>query len=99
MVKKSVTKTVSEQNHPYSMTITLNTRSLQNRDTVFAALKPEFAAIDSKRVKLLSKLNQNQIVFHLTAKDVTALRAAATSLIRLYLVADGVHQLTVKKNG
>jgi tRNA threonylcarbamoyladenosine modification (KEOPS) complex Pcc1 subunit len=68
------------------------------RDTLLAAFKPEFPAIDSKRVVLQVKLSRNQLVFHLAATDVTALRAAATSLMRLYVVADGVQQLMVKKN-
>lgn len=83
----------------YKLTITLHAKNPANRDVILAALKPEFASIDSKRVTLQVKSNRNQIVFHLAAKDVTALRAAATSLVRLYLVADGVHQFTVMKNG
>jgi tRNA threonylcarbamoyladenosine modification (KEOPS) complex Pcc1 subunit len=91
--------TSSVQTQLYKLTITLHAKNPENRDAVLAALKPEFASIDSKRVALQVKSNQNQIVFHLAAKDVTALRAAATSLVRLYLVADGVHQFTVMKNG
>ncbi len=89
----------SAQAQQYKLTITLHAKNPANRDVILAALKPEFASIDSKRVTLQVKSNQNQIVFHLAAKDVTALRAAATSLVRLYLVADGVHQFTVMKNG
>ncbi|MFX1301620.1 MAG: KEOPS complex subunit Pcc1 [Promethearchaeota archaeon] len=89
----------SAQTQQYTLTITLHTKNLANRDVILAALKPEFASIDSKRVALQVKSNQYQIVFHLAAKDVTALRAAATSLVRLYLVADGVHQFAVMKNG
>ncbi len=89
----------SIQAQQYKLTITLHAKNPTNRDVILAALKPEFASIDSKRVTLQVKSNQNQIVFHLAAKDVTALRAAATSLVRLYLVADGVHQFTVMKNG
>jgi tRNA threonylcarbamoyladenosine modification (KEOPS) complex Pcc1 subunit len=89
----------SAQTQQYKLTITLNEKNPEDLDAVLAALKPEFASIDSKRVALQVKSNQNQIVFHLAAKDVTALRAAATSLVRLYLVADGVHQFTVMKNG
>ncbi|MFW9983691.1 MAG: KEOPS complex subunit Pcc1 [Candidatus Odinarchaeota archaeon] len=89
----------SIQAQQYKLTITLHAKNPANRDVILAALKPEFASIDSKRVTLQVKSNQNQIVFHLAAKDVTALRAAATSLVRLYLVADGVHQFTVMKNG
>ncbi|MFX0078340.1 MAG: KEOPS complex subunit Pcc1 [Candidatus Hermodarchaeota archaeon] len=89
----------SAQTQPYKLTITLHVKNTANRDAVLTALKPEFASIDSKRVALQVKSNQNQIVFHLAAKDVIALRAAATSLVRLYLVADGVHQFTVMKNG
>ncbi len=84
---------------PFTLTITLDTESPRTLGTLLAALEPEFASIDSKRVRLLVNSNQNQIVFHLAATDVTALRAAATSLMRLYTVADGVHQFMVKKNG
>ena len=84
---------------PFTLTITLDTKSPQIHGTLLAALEPEFTSIDSKRVRLLVNSNQNQIVFHLAATDVTALRAAVTSLMRLYTVADGVHQFMVKKNG
>ena len=83
----------------YTLTITLHPETTAKRETIQSALEPEFASIDSKRVKFHSKPNQKSLVFHLTALDVTALRAAATTLMRLYVVADGVHQLTVKKNG
>jgi tRNA threonylcarbamoyladenosine modification (KEOPS) complex Pcc1 subunit len=95
----SSTESNPEPTRPYTLSIVLHTPTAENQDIVLAALKPEFASIDSKRVALQVNSNQNQIVFHLAAKDVTALRAAATSLLRLYLVADGVHQFTVKKNG
>ncbi len=84
---------------PHTLTITFNPESPQKQEAIWSALEPEFASIDSKRVKFHSKSNKNEIVFHLTAQDVTALRAAATTLMRLYVVADGVHQFTVKKNG
>jgi tRNA threonylcarbamoyladenosine modification (KEOPS) complex Pcc1 subunit len=84
---------------PYSITIRITIDSIQSRDTILAALQPEFASIDSKRLKLHNTSSQNDIVFHFAAKDVTALRAATTSLLRLYLVADGVRQFTVKNNG
>ncbi|MFX1565822.1 MAG: KEOPS complex subunit Pcc1 [Promethearchaeota archaeon] len=83
----------------YSLTIRIHPKTPQNRKVIWSALEPEFTSIDSKRVKFHNKSNKNEIVFHLTAQDVTALRAAATTLMRLYLVADGVHQFTVKKNG
>jgi tRNA threonylcarbamoyladenosine modification (KEOPS) complex Pcc1 subunit len=82
----------------FTLRITIFASDMHARDTLMAALEPEYPAINSKRVKLLVKLNQHNIVFHLAANDVTALRAAATSLIRLYSVADGVLQLMVKKN-
>ena len=85
--------------HSYKLTISFHPKSLQNQEVIWSALEPEFASIDSKRVKFHSKSNKKEIVFHLTAQDVTALRAAATTLTRLYLVADGVHQFMVKKNG
>lgn len=85
--------------HPYRLTIVIMIESTQAQETLLAALKPEFPAIDSKRVMLQVKPSRNQLVFHLATKDITALRAATTSLTRLYLVADGVYQLTVKKNG
>lgn len=84
---------------PYRLTIVIMVETTQAQKTLLAALKPEFPAIDSKRVMLQVKPSRNQLVFHLAAKDVTALRAATTSLTRLYLVADGVYQLMVKKNG
>jgi tRNA threonylcarbamoyladenosine modification (KEOPS) complex Pcc1 subunit len=84
---------------PFALTITINPKTSQNKTVIWSALEPELLSIDSKRVKLHSKSNKTEIVFHLTASDVNALRAAATSLMRLYLVADGVHQMMVKKNG
>jgi len=83
----------------YTLTITLHPENLHNKTVIWSALEPELSSIDSKRVKLHSKSTRIEIVFHLTASDVNALRAAATSLMRLYLVADGVNQLMVKKNG
>jgi tRNA threonylcarbamoyladenosine modification (KEOPS) complex Pcc1 subunit len=85
--------------HPYALTVTLHPKTPQNQAVIWSALEPEFASIDSKRVKFHSKSNTNEIVFHLTTQDVVALRAAATTLMRLYLVADGVYQSTVNKNG
>ncbi len=85
--------------HSYTLSITFHSESSKKQEAIWLALEPEFTSIDSKRVKFHSKSNKNKIVFHLTAKDVTALRAAATTLMRLYVVADGVHQFTVKKNG
>jgi tRNA threonylcarbamoyladenosine modification (KEOPS) complex Pcc1 subunit len=99
MVKPSKRSSDTKPVRPYTLTVTLHTESPRTRDTMLAVLKPEFASIDSKRVRLLVNSNQNHIVFHLAATDVTALRAAATSLMRLYTVADGVHQFMVKKNG
>ncbi|MFX1319058.1 MAG: KEOPS complex subunit Pcc1 [Promethearchaeota archaeon] len=83
----------------YTLTITLHLENVRNKAVIWSALEPELSSIDSKRVTLHNKSNTTEIVFHLTASDVNALRAAATSLMRLYLVADGVHQLMVKKNG
>ncbi|MHA2406554.1 MAG: KEOPS complex subunit Pcc1 [Candidatus Hermodarchaeia archaeon] len=85
--------------YSYNLTITLHPETTPKQEAIWSALKPEFASIDSKRVKFHSKSNRKSLVFHLTALDVTALRAAATTLMRLYVVADGVHQITVKKNG
>ncbi len=99
MVKSSTHAFKATTTHPFLLTITFHVKSVQKRDIIFKALQPEFPAIDSKRVRFHSKPSQNQIVFHLAAQDVTALRATATSLMRLYLVADGVHHLTVIKNG
>jgi len=84
---------------PHILTITFHPENPQNQEAIWSALQPEFASIDSKRVKVHNKSTKHTLVFHLTAQDVTALRAAATSLMRLYVVADGVHQFTVKKNG
>ncbi|MFX1540804.1 MAG: KEOPS complex subunit Pcc1 [Promethearchaeota archaeon] len=99
MVTPTAPSSDTKLHRPFTLTITLHTESPRTRDTLLAALEPEFASIDSKRVRLLVNSNQNQIVFHLAATDVTALRAAATSLVRLYTVADGVNQFMVKKNG
>ena len=84
---------------PYTLTMEFHLESGQKQDAIWAALKPEFPSIDSKRVKFHSKSDKNKIVFHLATQDVTALRAAATTLMRLYVVADGVHQFTVNENG
>ena len=97
MVKHNDTSSQSQPNHPFALTIVIRAPNRQMRDTLLAAFKPEFPAIDSKRVVLQVKRSRNQLVFHLAATDVTALRAAATSLMRLYVVADGVQQLMVKK--
>jgi tRNA threonylcarbamoyladenosine modification (KEOPS) complex Pcc1 subunit len=83
----------------YNLTITFYPETSAKQEAIWSALKPEFASIDSKRVKFHSTSKKKSLVFHLTALDVTALRAAATTLMRLYVVADGVHQITVKKNG
>jgi tRNA threonylcarbamoyladenosine modification (KEOPS) complex Pcc1 subunit len=87
------------KSYPHTLTITLHPKNTSKQQAIWSALEPEFASIDSKRVKFHSKSNIKSIVFHLTALDATALRAAATTLMRLYVVADGVHQITVKKNG
>lgn len=84
---------------PYTLTIIFHPQDCHKQKVIWSALEPEYVSIDSKRVEVHSKSNQNTIVFHLAAQDVTALRAAATTLTRLYVVADGVHQFTVKKNG
>ena len=84
---------------PFTLTIRISTDSVHSRNTILAALQPELVSIDSKRLKLHNTSNQNDIVFHFVAKDVTALRAATTSLMRLYLVAEEARQLTVKNNG
>lgn len=88
----------TDRKNPYTLTITIHSKTTEYQDTLLAAIEPEFASIDSKRVRFHIKSNQNQIVFHLAAKDVTALRASATSLMRLFMVVNGVHQFTVKKN-
>jgi tRNA threonylcarbamoyladenosine modification (KEOPS) complex Pcc1 subunit len=85
--------------YSHALTITFHPATTVKQQVIWSALHPEFASIDSKRVKFLSKSIKNAIVFHLTAQDATALRAAATTLMRLYVVAEGVHQFTVKKNG
>lgn len=98
MVDDSSDSMIQDEATKFTLRITIFVSDMHSRDTLMAALEPEFAAINSKRVKLLVKLSQQSIVFHLAANDVTALRAAATSIIRLYSVADGVLQLMVKKN-
>ncbi len=80
---------------PYWLTISLGVANARTRSAILAGLAPEVAAIDSKRVTLDIKPSRKQIEFHLAAHDVTALRAAATSLLRLYSVAEGVVQETV----
>ena len=96
MVKAESSK---KENTSYTITIRISADSVKSRDTILAALQPELASIDSKRLKLHSTPSQNDIVFHFVAKDVTALRAATTSLMRLYLVAEETRQFTVMKNG
>ena len=83
----------------FILSIRISTDSAASRDTILAALQPELASIDSKRLKLHNTSSQNVLVFHFVAKDVTALRAATTSLMRLYLVAEGARLFTVKNNG
>jgi tRNA threonylcarbamoyladenosine modification (KEOPS) complex Pcc1 subunit len=83
---------------PYWLKIAVGVADSRTRSAIMAALAPEVAAIDSKRVTLDIKPSRKQIEFHLAAHDVTALRAAATSLMRLYSVAEGVVQETVTKN-
>lgn len=99
MVNTSRKNLGPDRKSTYRLEISLLFDMAESAKVLLAALEPEFQAIDSKRVRLQVKSSRKKIVFLLTADDVTALRAAATSLIRLYTVADGVHQLTVKKNG
>ena len=99
MVNPSSPSRPSKTAKPFRLQITVFVQDKSAQDTLLAALTPEVAAINSKRVTLQVKSSQNQIHFHLAAQDITALRAAATSLIRLYTVADGVQQLTVNPNG
>lgn len=99
MVARLSTPSNSESKYSYKLAIMVQTDSSRARDTLYASIEPEFKSIDSKRVKLHINRNQNQIVFHLAARDITSLRAAATTLMRLYTVANGVYQFAVKRNG
>jgi tRNA threonylcarbamoyladenosine modification (KEOPS) complex Pcc1 subunit len=83
---------------PYWLKIAVGVADSRTRSAILAALAPEVAAIDSKRVAFDIKPSRKQIAFHLAAHDAAALRAAATSLMRLYSVAEGVVQETVSKN-
>lgn len=82
---------------PFMLRITISVSDARAQDILMASLEPEFDAINSKRVRLQVKSSQHRIVFHLAAQDVTALRAAATSLMRLYSVADGVLRIDGEK--
>jgi len=97
MVSHPVTSSRRRAKAPYWLTIALAVADSRARSAILAALAPEVAAIDSKRVALDIKPSRKQIEFHLAAHDVTALRAAATSLMRLYSVAEGAVQETVSK--
>jgi len=98
MVSHPTTSSKRKAEAPYWLTIAVGVADSRARSAILAALAPEVAAIDSKRVTLDIKPSRKQIEFHLAAHDVTALRAAATSLMRLYSVAEGVVQETVSKN-
>ena len=80
------------------LTIRLVNQEGSTSDALLAMLQPEFDAIDSKRVRLQVTPTQSQLEFHLAAKDVKALRAASTSLLRLFMVAEGVLHLTMRNN-
>jgi len=97
MVSPSTSPSSRGGKSPYWLTIALTVATPRTRNAILAALAPEVAAIDSKRVTLDIKPSRKQIEFHLAAHDVTALRAAATSLMRLYSVAEGVVQETVSE--
>ena len=97
MVNRPKSSSGSKRKAPYWLTIALGVPDSRTRSAILAALRPEVAAIDSKRVTLDIKPSRKQIEFHLAAHDVTALRAAATSLMRLYSVAEGVVQETVSE--
>lgn len=97
MVKHPTSSTSRGDRPPYWLTISLGVPDSRTRSAILAGLTPEVAAIDSKRVALDIKPSRKQIEFHLAAHDVTALRAAATSLMRLYSVAEGVVQETVSE--
>ncbi|MFX1562526.1 MAG: KEOPS complex subunit Pcc1 [Promethearchaeota archaeon] len=90
-----VNESSNPQRHgmPFAIRITISFSDPHSQETIMSSLKPELAAINSKRVRLQVKSSRNKIVFHLAALDATALRAAAISLMRLYSVADGVLKL------
>jgi len=90
MVKKVKKKSDIPGTGKFKLSVTLFSTDEKYRETISSSLGPELAAIDSKRVTLQVKPAPGRIEFHLAARDVTALRAAATSLVRLYDVADGV---------
>ena len=97
MVNRPKSSASPRRKAPYWLAITMGVPDSRVRSAILAALRPEVAAIDSKRVTLDIKPSRKQIEFHLAAHDVTALRAAATSLMRLYGVAEGVAQETVSE--
>jgi len=99
VVKKTVERRDAGGARRFKLTITVFTKNEEYREAILSSLGPELAAIDSKRVTLQVKPARDRIEFHLVAGDVTALRAAATSLVRLYGVADGVLRSVTKVNG
>jgi tRNA threonylcarbamoyladenosine modification (KEOPS) complex Pcc1 subunit len=97
MVDKSSNQSSVKEPMPFCLTIILFDQNGCTSDALLATLKPEFDAIDSKRVSLQVTPTRNQLEFHLTARDVKALRAASNSLLRLVMVAEGVLHLTMRQ--
>ncbi len=97
MVDERPTHLVLKETMPFWLTIIILDQNGCTNDALLATLQPEFDAIDTKRVRLQVTPTRNQLEFHLAAKDVKALRAASTSLLRLFMVAEGVFHLTVRQ--
>lgn len=97
MVDKRPTHLVLKETMPFKLTIIILAQNERTNDALLASLQPEFDAIDTKRVRLQVTPTRNQLEFHLAAKDAKALRAASTSLLRLFMVAEGVLHLTMRQ--
>ncbi len=95
MVDKSPNHLTERGALPFWLKISISSHTEETNKALLAMLQPEFDAIDSKRVRLQVTPTRNQLEFHLAAKDVKALRAASTSLLRLFMVAEGVLHLTM----
>jgi tRNA threonylcarbamoyladenosine modification (KEOPS) complex Pcc1 subunit len=98
MVGKEATARTDKEPMQFWLIMRIIDQKGSTTEALLAMLQPEFDAIDSKRVRLQVTPTRNQLEFHLAAKDVKALRAASTSLLRLFVVAEGVLQLTKSHN-
>ncbi|MFX1474289.1 MAG: KEOPS complex subunit Pcc1 [Promethearchaeota archaeon] len=97
MVEEKSNHSSVRESMPFRLIIIIFNQNGCTSAALLATLKPEFDAIDSKRVSLQVRLTRNQLEFHLAARDVKALRAASKSLLRLFMVAEGVLHLTMRQ--